>query len=216
MDLTSNPTKLVVSDGGNKNYIIIILSVLLILSLLGVNLFYVMGNIVQVAGNIVQVIVNLFKPLFYQILAMLGYTTGTLLNKTADITSDVARGGIDIAEGTVQSVGNLLKKASVGVVNNETKNELDTILSEPKSDISESSIQKPISSSKATWCLVGEQNGRRGCVNIDDASKCMSGKVFPTAEMCLNPTFSPNIPPKNNLPPHPLKSIKSNPDRSTW
>jgi len=207
MDSISGSTY-IASNGNNKNYIIIILTVLLILSLLGVNLFIVVGNIIQV-------IVNIFKPLFYQILAILGYITGTLINKTADITSDVARVGVDIAEGTVQSVGNLLKDASKNAVNVEKKKELDIVISEPKADTTESPIQNNISTGKTSWCLVGEQNGRRGCVEVNDASKCMSGQLFPNAEMCLNPAFSQNVPPKGPEY-HPLKSIKSNPDRSTW
>ena len=188
MDSISGSTY-IASNGNNKNYIIIILTVLLILSLLGVNLFIVVGNVIQV-------IVNIFKPLFYQILAILGYTTGTLINKTADITSDVARVGVDIAEGTVQSVGNLLKDASKNAVNIETKKELDIVISEPKADTTESPIQNNISTGKTSWCLVGEQNGRRGCVEVNDASKCMSGQLFPNAEMCLNQAFSQNVPPK--------------------
>lgn len=209
MDSISGSTKFIASDGNTKNYMIVILIALLILSLLGINLFIIVGNIVQV-------VINIFKPLIYQILAIFGYTAGTLLNKTADITSDVARAGVDIAEGSVQSVGNLLKDASKASVNVQTKNDLDIVTNEPKSDSSESPIQNNWSSLKSSWCLVGEQNGRRGCVEVNDASKCMSGQVFPNAEMCLNPTLSPNMQPKQPTQHHPLKSIKSNPERSTW
>ena len=207
MDSMSSSTKFIVADGNNKNYMIIILSVLLILSLLGVNLLVIIGNTVEV-------ILDIFKPLIYQILAIFGYTAGTVINKTADITSDVARAGVDIAEGTVQSVGNLLKDASKNAVNTQTKKELDIVISEPKADTTESPIQQG-ATMKSSWCLIGEQNGRRGCVEVNDASKCMSGQLFPTAEMCLNPAFSQNVPPKGPEY-HPLKSIKTNPDRSTW
>jgi hypothetical protein len=208
MDSISSSTKFIASDNNNKNYMIFILLTLLILSLLGVNLFIIVGNAVQV-------IINIFKPLVSQILAIFGYTAGTVINKTADLTSDVARAGVDIAEGTVQSVGNLLKDASKGAVNLKTKKELDVVISEPKADKSESPIQNG-STMKSSWCLIGEQNGRRGCVEVNDASKCMSGQVFPNAEMCLNPTQTSNMPPKVQTQQHPLKSIKSNPDRSTW
>ena len=208
MDSMSSSTKFIVADGNNKNYMIIILSVLLILSLLGVNLLVIIGNTVEV-------ILDIFKPLIYQILAIFGYTAGTVINKTADITSDVARAGVDIAEGTVQSVGNLLKDASKNAVNMQTKKELDIVISEPKADTTESPIQQG-ATMKSSWCLIGEQNGRRGCVEVNDASKCMSGQVFPNAEMCLNPTLSPNMQPKQPTQQHPLKSVKSNPDRSTW
>lgn len=208
MDSISDSTKFIASDNNNKNYMIIILSVLLILSLLGVNLLIIIGNAVQV-------IINIFKPLIYQLLAIFGYTAGTVINKTADITSDVARAGVDIAEGTVQSVGNLLKDASKNAVNNQTKKELDIVINEPKADLSESPIQQG-SAMKSNWCLIGEQNGRRGCVEVNDASKCMSGQVFPNANLCLNPTQTSNMLPNTKPQYHPLKSIKSNPDRSTW
>lgn len=209
MDSLSGSTKFIASENNSKNYMIIILTILLILSLLGINLFIVVGNTVQV-------IINIFKPLIYQILAIFGYTAGTLINTTADVTSDVARAGVDIAEGTIHSVGNLLKDASKGAVNLQTKKDLDMVISEPESDKAESPIQTNGASLKSSWCLVGEHNGRRGCVEINDASKCMSGQLFPSAEMCLNPTFTPNMQPKQRAQPHPLKSIKSNPDRSTW
>lgn len=209
MDSLSDSTKFIAYENNSKNYMIIILTILLILSLLGINLFIIVGNTVQV-------VINIFKPLIYQILAIFGYTAGTLINTTADVTSDVARAGVDIAEGTVQSVGNLLKDASKGAVNLQTKKDLDMVIAEPESDEAESPIQTNRASVKSSWCLVGEHNGKRGCVEINDVSKCMSGQVFPNSKMCLNPTLTPNMQPKQRAQPHPLKSIKSNPDRSTW
>lgn len=95
----------VVSLFSNKNFWIAMLVVLLILSFLGVNL-------VMLLGQIFQPIVNVFWILISQILSLFGYTTGTVLNKTVDVVSGTAKAGIDIAEGTVQSVGNLLIKGS--------------------------------------------------------------------------------------------------------
>ena len=52
------------------------------------------------------------------------------------------------------------------------------------------------SSKKVGWCLVGEYEGRRGCIEISDYDKCLSGKVFPSQEICMNPTQTPNMQPK--------------------
>ena len=98
-------TSTVVSLFSNKNFWIAMLIVLLILSFLGVNL-------VMLLGQLFQPIVNVFWILFSQILSLFGYTTGTVLNKTVDVVSETAKAGIDIAEGTMQSVGNLLIKGS--------------------------------------------------------------------------------------------------------
>jgi hypothetical protein len=61
---------------------------------------------------------------------------------------------------------------------------------QPSPDASTSPIQTSPSSSKSQWCLVGEYNGARGCINITDQDKCMSGQVFPSQQMCLNPTMT--------------------------
>jgi hypothetical protein len=183
----------------NKNMLIIALIILLILSFLGINLL-------NIFGDFVQTIINIFGPLFSQILSVFGYTTGTIINKSADIVSDTAKLGIDVAEGSIQSVGDLLKNASQPNVDPNSRRQLDQTLNTSKfklaksePDNSASPIQKPISSNKVGWCLVGEYEGKRGCVEVSDQHKCLSGQIFPDKQMCLNPTLSNNM-------NHPLKS----------
>ena len=65
---------------------------------------------------------------------------------------------------------------------------------EPSPDVSENTIQKSLNSNKTKWCLAGEYQNKRGCINLSESDKCMSGQVFPTEEMCLNPTLSKNGP----------------------
>mgnify|MGYP003984974027 CR=1 FL=1 len=60
MDSISSSTKFIASDNNNKNYMIFILLTLLILSLLGVNLFIIVGNAVQVIINIFNINYNQF------------------------------------------------------------------------------------------------------------------------------------------------------------
>jgi len=102
---TSSSSTSIVSLFSNKNFWIAMLVVLLILSFLGVNL-------VMLLGQIFQPIVNVFWILITQILSLFGYTTGTVINKTMDVVSGTAKASIEIADGTVQSVGNLLIKGS--------------------------------------------------------------------------------------------------------
>ena len=184
----------------NKNTIIMLLIFLLILSFLGINLL-------NISGDIIQRISNIFGPVFVNFLSLFGYTTGTVINKTADVVADASKTGIDIAEGTAQSVGGLFLKASQNLSNQPS---LETPQPQPESkqppkpkpeskpepepDTTKNPIQKPISSIKARWCLVGEYEGRRGCIAINEHDKCLSGQVFPTQQMCLNPTYTSNMP----------------------
>jgi len=172
----------------DKNGIILVLAVLLALSLVGI-------NVLDLASNLIKAVTSIVGPLVAQLLAAIGYTTGTVINKTADVVSDTAKSGIDIAEGTVQDVGNLMISASASGVDSGTKKNLDMAInsskrpgSHPDPDSTENPIQNPISSKKGAWCLVGEYKNKRGCVEVSNANKCMSEQVFPTQKMCLNPT----------------------------
>ena len=168
-----------------KNVVIMVLSVLLLFSFLGI-------NILDILSNFIKLIIRLFGPIVSELLGLLGYTTGTVINTSADVAADAAKGAIDIAEGTIQNVGDLMIKASKDDINLTSKSSLDNVLSmetvnNVDMDISENPIQKPISSNKINWCLVGEYKNKRKCIDVQDSDKCMSGQVFPNLETCLQP-----------------------------
>jgi hypothetical protein len=174
-----------------KNIIIIILVILLALMMIGINL-------IQYTSNIVDYIVDLIRPLFGSFLSAFAYITGVTLNTTTDVIGDTAKTGIDIAEDTLQSVGNILIDASNRDHTTEVSEKIESSKNdeqkeEPEPDYSETSIQNPISAKKSNWCLVGDHNQRRSCASIQDADKCMSGDIFPTHESCLNPNLITNV-----------------------
>jgi hypothetical protein len=157
--------------------LITILVVLLVFSLLGI-------NILAIIGNFFTSLVYLLKPLVLQILSIFGYVTGTVIEKSGEI---------------VQKGGDVLLDASIPNLNNIKGVNGSFANSQPMPDSTTNPIQNPITSAKTGWCLVGEYEGRRGCIAIGDQDKCLSGQVFPNQQMCLNPTM--------NMPMSPLKSI---------
>lgn len=176
----------------NQNAIIVILVVLLILSFLGINL-------ILIAGNTVQGITSIFGPIVGQILGLFGYTVGSVLNRSSDIVTNTAKVGLDIANGTVHDVGNLIGGAGAGAIAGPIKQNLDAALNHsrisnnmPRADDYGNPIQQPITAGKRGWCLVGEYQGRRGCIDVDEQDQCLSGQVYPTQKICLNPTFTQN------------------------
>jgi hypothetical protein len=167
------------------------------LAFLGINLLILSGNALNTLGQI-------FGPLIVKVLSMFGYSTGQLIDTTADVSSDAAKLGVDIANGTVHSIGDLLKNSSKGGMDESDREKLDRILKPPsppancpksdhtpEPDKSSNAIQNPITAKKSSWCLVGEDDGVRGCVAIEEHDKCMSGQIFPTKEACLNPNTKP-------------------------
>ena len=180
---------------GMSNQVVIIgLLILLSLSFLGINIFIIIGNFVESFLKVVG-------PLVAQILSIFGYTTGTVLNKSADVAGDVARTGVDLAEGSLQSVGNVLRDASRKHVNPDAVSGLDSTLNtagtttaaaatykEPAPSTTENPVQKPITSGKTGWCLVGEYEGKNGCVAVGEQDRCLSGQIFPSQVSCMNPS----------------------------
>ena len=63
----------------------------------------------------------------------------------------------------------------------------DEVLSEPEPTIDNSRVQSHKASGKAGFCYIGEENGIRSCVKVSDHDVCMSGKVYPSKEICNNP-----------------------------
>lgn len=178
-----------------KNGIIIVLVILLLLSFVGVNLLIVSGNIMQTLSNI-------FGPVVTNLLATLGFSTGSLINTSSDVVSKTAKFGIDVADGTVKSVGNLLMSASEPGLNETQKRELSNVL-KPTTSNNNSGSPMPAQSTDSTvssiasqkqggWCYIGDYENARGCVKMSEHSKCMSGQVFSSQANCLNP----NIPPQ--------------------
>jgi hypothetical protein len=179
----------------SKDTLIIVLVVLLVLSFLGI-------NVLTTGGNILQIFADIFGPLFNQILSLFGYTAGTIINTGADVVGDTAIAGIEIAKGSIENVGDLLIDASKTNIDPSARSSLDNIISSGNRirtpnvfspDTSESPIQKPLSSGSSKWCLVGEYKSKRGCIEIDEHDKCMSGQIYPSQKMCINPTLTSNM-----------------------
>jgi len=58
-----------------------------------------------------------------------------------------------------------------------------------KEDDSYSSIQQNQTTGKSGWCFIGEDRGFRSCAKVGVNDKCMSGDIFPSHEICVNPTL---------------------------
>ena len=55
----------------------------------------------------------------------------------------------------------------------------------PVADDATSSMQIP--RTKSGYCYIGEDRGFRSCIEVTKDMKCMSGDIFPTRAVCVNP-----------------------------
>ena len=57
---------------------------------------------------------------------------------------------------------------------------------EPQPDESSSSVQ---STGKAGWCYIGMDRNTRTCSQVGVNDMCMSGNIFPSQDICMNPSL---------------------------
>jgi hypothetical protein len=55
----------------------------------------------------------------------------------------------------------------------------------PEADDATSNTQIP--RAKSGYCYIGEDRGFRSCIDVSQDMKCMSGDIFPTMDVCVNP-----------------------------
>ena len=54
-------------------------------------------------------------------------------------------------------------------------------------DDSHSTIQT--GGGKSGWCFIGEDRGFRSCAEVGPSDQCISGDIFPTRDICVNPNL---------------------------
>ena len=59
----------------------------------------------------------------------------------------------------------------------------------PEPDKSLSSTQSSKIANKAGYCYIGEDRGFRSCIKIKSGDECMSGNIFSTEAICINPNL---------------------------
>jgi hypothetical protein len=74
--------------------------------------------------------------------------------------------------------------------NNTLNNTLNTATANNslyEADESTSKIQS--GGNKSGWCYIGEDRGFRSCVQVGQQDTCMSGDIFPSQDICVNPSL---------------------------
>tara|TARA_A200000113_G_scaffold223670_2_gene239818 strand:- start:13 stop:693 length:681 start_codon:yes stop_codon:yes gene_type:complete len=166
--------------------------IVLILAFLGFNIFTALGKATDTT-----------KGILGPFLSALGFGVGETVKQTVDVTAEGAKLGVDVAAGTVDDAVTLLEK-SVGVKgvqfnriddpSKTTQDALDNAIKKQKSSVPEpddssSATQRDAGAQKAGYCYIGEDRGFRSCLKVNEGDQCMSGDIFPSMEICVNPNL---------------------------
>tara|TARA_B100001287_G_scaffold230909_1_gene201599 strand:- start:42 stop:755 length:714 start_codon:yes stop_codon:yes gene_type:complete len=175
----------------SSSYTIYIL-IFLILAVLGINIFAYLGYLTEDT-------IGILRPLIF-----VGISTTSDISQ--DIISNSAEGtkaATDIVAGTVNSAidttGNVLTQSSNDdELEEETVDDHDKLQKDinednkrsndvPEPDDATSKTQKV--KGKSGFCYIGEDRGFRSCIEVNENDTCMSGDIFPTEQICINPSL---------------------------
>jgi len=203
--------------------------IILILALLGINIFAYLAKGTQATATI-------FDQVFTPILKLFGFNALETTKQTVQTSATGTKAGVDIVSGaTTGAITTIEKQAaqnqsmtpistsgtSIGVSTTNIpqgqmaassqqgvpvqkqiqdagsamewqEDTLQKALGNASQeanimpDDSRSSIQ---TTGKSGWCYIGEEQGIRTCAPVGVNDMCMSGDVFPSQEICMNPNL---------------------------
>ena len=173
------------------------LLIILILAFLGFNVFVYLAK-----GT--QDIANFFGPLIQTIFGKTVEVTGDVVDVSAEAAKSVVSGtanalntGLtavqDITPNRVpSSIKNTQIQTTIPQQNVDANNTLNKVLNAPRQSGQQNEdyeAQEASSSLKAGWCFIGEDRGYRTCAQVGVNDQCMSGDIFPSQELCINPNL---------------------------
>lgn len=190
-------------SSGNPNYILYAIIVIL-LAILGLNVFAYLGMLSDS-------LIDFFRP----ILAEVAYLGSETAKNTINTSAEGSKLGIDVAAGTLTSAIDLGQKAAAmseddveesviddhklkqaindsKIKKNQQQNQHN---SQQKSiepvipDNVDSLTQQSKPAKKAGFCYIGEDRGFRSCIKVSEQDTCMSGNIFPSQDICINPNL---------------------------
>lgn len=169
--------------------------IFLILAFLGL-------NIVATLGYLTEDLINLFKP----ILLFTGHPVSKTVKTVDDIKEDT-KAIVDVTKKAIDGANdsaiyrNMDNTINTALEHRMTSEKLATMKSlqdaqskqstrnGPNPDEAGSRTQSSQSSSKIGYCYIGEDRGFRSCIKVGENDECISGDIFPTREICINPNL---------------------------
>ena len=150
--------------------------VVIILALLGFNLFSHLGNLTDNIKDFLSPITNIIGNKTGKALETTTLTTAQGIKGIGNVTGNIIESGLDVVKHDLDGAKNDTTQISDPLIVDE----------EPEPDTTDSVIQTTPKTGTG-YCYVGEDRGIRSCVKINKNHKCMSGDIFPTREICINP-----------------------------
>lgn len=180
------------------------LIIILILAFLGFNIF-------QYLASGTETVNRFLAPLLKNIFGITIGVTSQAVDVTAEGAKQVVSGTAGVIEKGLTAVQEITPTNSVGPTNMKgsnlnttsqssqvsppTKKEMNSILNTTSKNLSSQDYEAQEASSsihnvgERGWCYIGEDRGFRTCSEVGVNDTCMSGDIFPSREICMNPNL---------------------------
>lgn len=176
--------------------------IILILAFLGFNIFAYLAK-----GT--QNVADVFSPYMEKIFGATAAVTGQVVDVSAEGAKAVVGGTAGVVQSGLSTVQDITPNVAPSSVKGQPINQqqlqsnyqgdqstlnkaLNTAQTQQSSQQdyeaheASSSVHSP---GKAGWCFIGVDRGFRTCGEVGANDTCMSGEIFPSQEICMNPNL---------------------------
>ena len=190
--ISSNSPVAPASSGWSTTTIITIILIVVILALLGLNIFNYLAKGTDLLGDMLSKFTSSAPQTAKQVVQTSIRGTELATDIAADTVKDA--GDVlsreldlerrDIWDARDKGVKSAIHKRQMPGVNNFPEHE------PKKHHYKESKVHSKIQDGhKKGFCYIGTDRGFRSCIKIGRNDECESGKIFPTMDICINPSL---------------------------
>lgn len=136
--------------------------------------FIILINILQALKLLPDSIIGILKP----ILLFFGHSFEDTIVQTGKSTLD-----------GVKEIGNVGLSSLEKIKEDVDKKEVNNNIPQPQDSIESINKARGTHQDKLGYCYVGTDQGYRSCIDVENADECLSGDIFPSNEICINPNL---------------------------
>ena len=116
------------------------------------------------------------------ILLFFGHSIEDTIVQTGEATLDGVKAIGNVTSGALQPEIQKIK-------NDVDKKEVNNNVPQPDDTIDSVNRARGTNQDKLGYCYVGTDQGYRSCIDVENADECLSGDIFPTRDICINPNL---------------------------
>ena len=142
-----------------------------------------------------DVVINYFNSLFPKDNETIKAAKNAVIHSAATTSKvETTSAKVDATSAKVDSTSekiDVLDKKIDNLINTKTCDVKDSGVNKLNNKLNNMSPDKKSTLSENAYCYIGYDNGQRECMEAYAGDVCMSGEIFPSLDICINPKLRP-------------------------